>query len=61
MTSTTTAVTKAARKSHHLDPQMIPTIAAVIIFILMLVMGRACSALTPVWGSSPHCLSTTPI
>lgn len=41
MTSTTTAVTKAARKSHHLDPQMIPTIAAVIIFILMLVMGQS--------------------
>ena len=42
MTSaSTTAVKKTAKKSRRLDAQMIPTIAAVVIFILMLVMGQA--------------------
>ncbi|KAA8819696.1 sugar ABC transporter permease [Bifidobacterium rousetti] len=40
-TATATPAKKAAKKSRRMDAQMIPTIAAVVIFILMLIMGQA--------------------
>lgn len=39
-TANAVAGKKIVKKSRHLDPQMIPTIAAVVIFILMLIMGQ---------------------
>ncbi|RBP98392.1 sugar ABC transporter permease [Bifidobacterium aemilianum] len=35
------AIKVKAKSFHRIDPQMIPTIAAVVIFILMLIMGQA--------------------
>ena len=40
-TATATPAKKAAKKSRRMDAPMIPTIAAVVIFILMLIMGQA--------------------
>ena len=39
--ATATPAKKAVKKTRRLDAQMIPTIAAVVIFILMMVMGQA--------------------
>ncbi|KAA8815773.1 sugar ABC transporter permease [Bifidobacterium callitrichos] len=40
-TATATPAKKAAKKTRRMDAQMIPTIAAVVIFILMIIMGQA--------------------
>ncbi|PLS27494.1 ABC transporter permease [Bifidobacterium parmae] len=39
--ATATPAKKAVKKTRRLDAQMIPTIAAVVIFILMMIMGQA--------------------
>lgn len=39
--ATATPAKKAVKKTRRIDAQMIPTIAAVVIFILMMVMGQA--------------------
>ncbi|PST47393.1 sugar ABC transporter permease [Bifidobacterium callitrichos] len=40
-TATATPAKKAAKKTRRMDAQMIPTIAAVVIFLLMIIMGQA--------------------
>lgn len=40
MSAATVSAKKGAKKSFRLDPQMLPTIAAVVIFVLMLIMGE---------------------
>lgn len=39
--ATATPAKKAVKKTRRIDAQMIPTIAAVVIFILMMIMGQA--------------------
>ena len=41
MTTATANKVKAPKKGFKLDRQMIPTLAAVVIFILMIIMGQA--------------------
>lgn len=41
MTTATVNKVKAPKKGFKLDRQMIPTLAAVVIFILMIIMGQA--------------------
>lgn len=43
MTTATANKVKAPKKGFKLDRQMIPTLAAVVIFILMIIMGQALS------------------
>ena len=40
-TATATPAKKAAKQTRRMDAQMIPTIAAVVIFVLMIIMGQA--------------------